>query len=307
MFSTFDSGLSRKNNFNTAIDEWKQPQISKSMHTNAVRTVKIQTPKVKEPFVTTDQDIYQQPLISVYVPYHHNFALDSFSTLPNAPLLQKNEKFNNSLSKSSLMVPFFGPRLKQDMSGTEMPNDFRSNKLSCVSMYTGINDYKFERKPEAPNYFFQPNESKEKFKLTSSGKGTESTCVMNIDLDRYAMDLTKKDDCFERTQVGRSLEKNAIIPASDGYQSFYRYIDEDKQRKYNYGLNMLGDLKVMDVPTFPLLPVPHASDMPQNNTVPTKPRIFDGSTDLQMSRFYLPSNKRHGFIEKECCSTGSHR
>ena len=130
MFATFDSGLSRKNNFNTAIDVSKRPQISKSMRTNDVRTVKIQTPKVKEPFITTDLDIYQQPLLTKYTPYHHNFAIDSFSSLPNAPLLQKNEHFNNSLSTSSLMVPFFGPRLTQDMSGTQMPNDYRTNKLS---------------------------------------------------------------------------------------------------------------------------------------------------------------------------------
>jgi hypothetical protein len=105
MFATFDSGLSRNNNFNTAIDVSKRPQISKSMRTNDVRTVKIQTPKVKEPFITTDLDIYQQPLLTKYTPYHHNFAIDRFSSLPNAPLLQKNENFNKSVI--ILCNPFF--------------------------------------------------------------------------------------------------------------------------------------------------------------------------------------------------------
>ena len=291
MFSTFDSGLSRNNNFNTAVDSWKTPQISTPLHTNDPKPIKIKTPYVKEPFGDIHGDIYQQPLLSVYEPYTHDFALHSFSSLPNAPLLQKKENFDNTPSTGSSMVPFFGPRLLQDMSGTQMPNDFRSNKLSQVSMFTGINDYKFARKVDTPNYFFQPNESKEKYKLTSSGKGTESTCMMNIDLDRYAMDITKKDECFDRTQVGRSLAHNANVPASDGFQSFYRYIDEDKKRKYNYGVNMLADLKVMDVPTFPWLPKPHTSAMPQENTVSTKPRIFDGSLDLQTSRFYNPSQK----------------
>ena len=75
MFSTFDSGLSRNNNFNTAVDSWKTPQISIPLHTNDPKPIKIKTPYVKEPFGDIHGDIYQQPLLSVYKPYTHDFVL----------------------------------------------------------------------------------------------------------------------------------------------------------------------------------------------------------------------------------------
>ena len=173
-------------------------------------------------------NVYQQPLISVYTPYIDKFSTFSFTSLSNAPLLQTNENFDSSLAKNSSLVPFFGPRLTQDMSGTSMPNDYRPHSLPRVSLFTGVNDYTFDRKVDTPNSFFTPKESKEKFILTSSGKGTESTCMMNVDLDRFKMDLTKKDDCFDRINVGRSLQMNPNVPASEGFQSFYCYVDDDK-------------------------------------------------------------------------------
>ena len=90
MFSTFDSGVSRNNNFNNAIDAWKTPQISTALHTNSdTKPIKIKTPYVKEPFGDIHGDIYQQPLLSVYEPYTHDFAMKSYSSISNAPLLQK--------------------------------------------------------------------------------------------------------------------------------------------------------------------------------------------------------------------------
>ena len=287
MFSTFDSGISQINTFN--VNNWQTPQISKSIDSENIIPIKIKTQKVKESFKDDgSMNIYQQPLISVYTPQIDKFSTFSFTSLSNAPLLQSNEHFDNSLAKNSSLLPFFGPRLTQDMSGTNMANDYRPHSLPRVSLYTGVNDYTFDRKVDTPDYFFAPNESKEKFILTSSGKGTEATCMMNVDLDRYKMDLTRKDDCFDRINVGRSLQPNPNVPASDGFQSFYRYIDDDKSRRYSYGTQMLENLKVMDVPTFPLLPKPETSVMPQENTLSTKPRIYDGAIDLKESRFFTP-------------------
>ena len=287
MFSTFDSGISQINTFN--VTNWQTPQISKSVDSENTIPIKIRTPKVKESFKNDgSMNVYQQPLLSVYTPHIDNFSTFSFSSLSNAPLLQSNEKFDNSLAKNSSLVPFFGPRLTQDMSGTNMPNDYRPNSLSRVSRFTGVNDFTFERRVDTPDYFFTPKESKEKFILTSSGKGTEATCMMNVDLDRYKMDLTRKDDCFDRINVGRSLQPDPNVPASDGFQSFYRYINDDKLPRYSDGTQMLENLKVMDVPTFTLLPKPDTSVMPQENTLSTKPRIYDGAMDLKESRFFVP-------------------
>ena len=290
MFSTYDSGISQSKKFDNAINIFKTPQISTALPSNNITAIKIKSPYVKESFKNNkhknSSDFYKHPHLIEYTPYVDKFERFSYSSLSNASLLKTNEHFNSSLLTSSSLVPFFGPRLTQDMSGTKMPNDLRKNNYKQVSLFTGVNDYTFQRKIDSPDNFFKPVESKEKFKLTSSGKGTESTCMMNIDLDRYKMDLTKKDDCFDRTQVGPSLKRDPNIPASDGFQSFYRYIDDDVNRRYSYGLQMLENLKIMDVPTFPKLPVPKSSSMPQDDTIISKPRIFDGAIDLDKARFF---------------------
>ena len=134
MFSTFDSGISQINTFN--VNNWQTPQISKSVDSENIIPIKIKTPKVKESFTGDgSMNIYQQPLISVYTPRIDNFSTFSFTSLSNAPLLQSNEHFDNSLAKNSSLLPFFGPRLTQDMSGTNMANDYRPHSLPRVSLF----------------------------------------------------------------------------------------------------------------------------------------------------------------------------
>ena len=127
-----------------------------------------------------------------------------------------------------------------------------------------MNDFNFKRKPDQPNSFFSMKESKETKVLTSSSKGAETTAFTDIDRDRYRMDINLKDDCFLRTQVGPSIDTDASVPASGGFHNYYRFIDDDKARKYNYGLHMLTPLIDMDVPVIPTIPKIDQNDTPLN-------------------------------------------
>ena len=99
------------------------------------------------------------------------------------------------------------------------------------------------------------------------------------------MDLKFKDDCLPQTLVGRSINTNSCVPASGGFHDFYRYIDDDKARAYNYGQHMLGPVIEMTVPTFSASAYTHEKDLPSN----TKPRIFEGASDLNHQFFnYSP-------------------
>ena len=281
----FDSKVSQQHELTKALNQWKEPEQSIPVYDNKP-TFRTYTPHIgEESFDDSSSTIYQHPLLSTFKEKIDSFAMYSFSSLPNVSILQNTTYTTpNKIITNASLVPFFGPKMRQDMSGTKMNNDYRPNFRQLSSLYTGSNDFLFDRKPDTPDTFFTPLESKEKKALTSSGRSSDNTTVTNIDMDRYRMDITKKDDCFEQISVGPSLMKNSSIPASDGYQSMYRFIDDDKQRRYSYGTQMLEPLVSMDVPTFPRLPKPDTSSMPHSNISETKPRIFDGAID-QKDRF----------------------
>ena len=290
MFSTFNSGNSQQYDLDSAIKKYSFPDTSKPIIQKQPPT-RLLTPKVHEPFKDKSPQLYEQPLLSKYKPSYDFFTKDADSSLSNVPIsfLTQTNISNVNTSNVPYYGPFFGSSLQQDMSGTSNPNAFRKNTSHHVSLYTGTNDFTFERKKDMPEIFFSPTESKETKVLKSSGKGAEATSMMDIDRDRFQMDITKKDDCFEQIHVGPSINTDSNVPASGGFQSYYRYIDHDKSRKYNYGVHMSGPLLKMDVPDFPKLPPPKTESMPQTYVKATKPRIFDGAIDLQHSNFYKAS------------------
>ena len=75
---------------------------------------------------------------------------------------------------SQPMVPYFGSKR----------NDHRPND-SVLSRFTGAHSDCSIKKEDAEN-FFKSYESKEKKILTSSGKGSESTILADVDRDRFS-------------------------------------------------------------------------------------------------------------------------
>ena len=286
----YDSELSQNFALDNAFQKWKTPSQSVPLHETKPH-FRVYTPHIhEESFGDTSIALFEQPLLSTFKPTVDTFAMNSFSSLPNVSLLQTITNVEKSIIErntnivNASLLPFFGSRLRQDMSGTKMDNDYRPNSRQFSSLFTGSNDFMFDKKPDTPDSFFDPPESRERQILTSSGRGGESTQFMHIDIDRYRTDITKRDDCFERIPVGRSLTKDPHVPASDGYHGMYRFIDADRERNYSYGKQMLEPLLSMDVPTAPILKRPDTSSMPQSSIVATKPRIYDGAID-QENRF----------------------
>ena len=254
------------------------------------------------------RDNYEHPLLSKEK--IDNFLITSAkesSHYENFLISPVSVSFNTSVTQN---IPFFGSKLRQDMSGTNMPNDFKKSSTNHVSRMTGMNDFNFNHKQDGPKKFFKTLESKESKILTSSGKAAESTALMNVDRDRFRMDLKLKDDCFPRTQVGPSINTDASVPASGGFQSFYRHVDHERSRNYTYGVHMLGPLIEMKLPVFPKNKLLNINDEPHLNSLSTKPRIFDGDKEYsrslkppamkQQQNIIVPKDDR--FVQKEKAS-----
>ena len=171
------------------------------------------------------------------------------------------------------------------MSGTKTGIEYRSTVPSMLGRYTGTNDWSFHDKQEQ-DMFFNPIDAKEPWILGSTGKGATQTSLMDVDRDRYTMDLNYRDTCFLQEHVGHGINVEPDVPAAGGFHPFYRWVEDEKARNYTDGESMLIDLPEMQVPTFPLLPVPDTDIHPYNNVTITKPRIFDGVTDTSSRSSY---------------------
>ena len=187
--------------------------------------------------------------------------------------------FNDVVKGSA--TPFFGSRLRQDMSGTGLSNDYRSSAPTVLGRYTGTNDWMYRDKEES-RPFFGPSDAQEPWILGSTGKGAAQTSVMDLDRDRYTMDLNYRDVCPVQEYVGHGIDIGPSVPNAGGFHPYYRWVEDDKQREYTYGQNMLIELLKMDVPTFPKLPKPspETSIQQAEDIIACTPKIYDGMTSL---------------------------
>ena len=270
--NTIDSGISQLHSYDNAIGNYQKPMVSQPFNDEPESVIRIHAPEIKkEPFTSNS---FGHPLLSNECNSRFEYYL--MSTPEESFLTNYFTITPPSVSNTSQpMVPYFGSKR----------NDHRPND-SVLSRFTGAHSDCSIKKEDAEN-FFKSYESKEKKILTSSGKGSESTILADVDRDRFKMNMKKKDDCFERVQVGPSLNASASIPASGGFQSYYRYVDHAKLRKYSYGSNMIGPLIEMTMPTFEKKTKTNLHERPHS----TKPRTFDGSKDLQYSRLFEPSDR----------------
>ena len=281
-----DTTVSKSNDFNKAISISNKPLQSIPTNTTNSTPVRLWTQKVRDidvsPTYTVPSEMFKYPAI---VTDYANHSL--YTHLNERPQQQNTEhEIQNKITvptfeniRNGSLTPFFGSRVRQDMSGTGVTNDYRTGRTNFVGLYTGSNDWTVQNKTDTPNAFFSPNESKERYILDSAGRGSTTVSIMDIDRDRFGADVMLKDDCFARENVGPAIDSNAETPAAGGFHPYYRWIDDDKQRHYSYGTNMLGVLPPMKPPSLPKVTAPKASQIPRSNIIATKPRIFDGAID----------------------------
>lgn len=184
----------------------------------------------------------------------------------------------------------------QDVSGIGTNNDnsrdFKSTNRSetFLSRFTGVNDVEFRDKDEI-SPFFETYKSREPRPLAigSTGRGAAQTPFNDEDRDRYARSLNIRDDCFEAENVGPGIGLDPKSPAGGGFHQFYRWVDEDVKRRYTYGTNMMNGPIQMPSQTIPNTPYPEPNMEPMQDTVLTRPRIFDGSKNtLERNDFNVP-------------------
>lgn len=288
-----DTTVSKSNDFNRAITISNKPLQSAPTNNTNSTPVRLWTQKVHDidvsPTYIVPSEMFKYPEILT------DYSNDSLYTHLTERPQQKytDQQIANQSTVPTLqnirngsLTPFFGSRVRQDMSGTGVTNDFRAGRTNFVGLYTGSNDWTVQNKTDTPSTFFTPNESKERYILDSAGRGAATVSIMDIDRDRFGADIMLKDDCFARENVGPAIDSNADTPAAGGFHPYYRWIDDDKQRHYSYGTNMLGVLPPMKPRTLPKVSAPTTSNIPRSNIIATKPRIFDGAIDQQYKLFF---------------------
>ncbi|AOM63384.1 hypothetical protein [Heterosigma akashiwo virus 01] len=139
-------------------------------------------------------------------------------------------------------VPFFGPRIQQNMANTGMPNDLQlgDHSYHFSGKLTG-SDPLFYKKKDTVEHFFKPSEENKKItgKLTTSGRfNTNTNFKREEDKKRYSDSLKIKDEFPDHSNIiiGKGVNVGPDVAASGGFHPMFRDVHHDY---WSYKLNTL--------------------------------------------------------------------
>lgn len=167
--------------------------------------------------------------------------VESKCSAGNSPLLDIEKRPIEQFSHNN-MVPFYGPKLTQNMHSSGVPqagdnNSCKANKAGFADVtpwrdklqtFTGC-DEMYMHKREAPR-MFSPSEQ-----ATGWVFGTPS---FRPDLDRYKTSVWRRNNetPVEKQQVGPGIALDYSVPAAGGFQQFTRILPNNIT---NYKANQL--------------------------------------------------------------------